>query len=250
MTKTSIETSPQIYARLGGALYLIIIVLGIFAQVFVRDKIIVSGDAAATAANLTSMEMLWRIGIASEFLTVICTIILAMVYFFLLKPVSRELNLLAALFRITAIIVQTVSLVNLLTTLFPLANAAFTKAFTPDQLYALTNFAIRSHSYGYSVALLFTGLTFLVQRYFIFNSVYLPKTLGVLIQIAGMGYISNGFAIILFPGIANMVFLAIILPVLIGETSLSFWLLIKGVDLQKWNERVGITPATINLANT
>jgi hypothetical protein len=240
MTQTSIETSPQVYARMGGALYLIIIALGIFAQVFVRDRIIVSGDAAATAAKITSMESLWRFGIASEFLAVICTILLAMVYFFLLKPVSKELNLLAALFRLTAIIVQTVSLVYLVTALFPLANAAFTKAFTPEQLNALTSLAIRSHGYGYSVALLFTGCTFLVHGYLIFKSGYLPRVLGIMIQIAGLGYISNGFAIILYPAMANMVFLAIILPVFIGETSLSLWLLVKGVNVPKWNERIGI----------
>ncbi|HEY0426906.1 MAG TPA: DUF4386 domain-containing protein [Pyrinomonadaceae bacterium] len=242
MIQTPIEKSPQFYARLGGALYLIIIALGIFAQVFVRDKIVVSGDAAATAANLTSMESLWRFGIASEFLAVICTILLAMVYFFLLRPVSKELNLLAALFRLTAIIVQTVSLVYLVTALFPLTNAAFTKAFTPEQLYALTGLAIKSHGYGFSVALLFTGCTFLVHGYLIFKSGYLPRALGVMIQIAGLGYISNGFAIILYPAIANMVFLAIILPVFIGETSLSLWLLIKGVNIPKWNERTGIAP--------
>jgi hypothetical protein len=227
---------------MGGALYLIIIALGVFAQVFVRDRIIASGDAAATAAHITSMESLWRFGIAAEFLAVICTVLLAMVYFFLLRPVSKELNLLAALFRLTAITVQAVSLVNLVAALFPLANVAFIKAFTPEQLYALTSLAIRSHSYGYSVALLFTGCTFLVHGYLIFKSGYLPRALGVMIQIAGLGYISNGFAIILYPAIANMVFLAIILPVFISETALSLWLLIKGVNVQKWNERVGIAP--------
>ena len=186
------------------------------------------------------MESLWRFGIASEFLVVICTILLAMVYFYLLKPVSKELNLLAALFRLTAIIVQTVSLIYLVTALFPLANAAFAKPFTPEQLYALTSLAIRSHGYGYSVALLFTGCTFLVHGYLIFKSGYLPKALGIMIQIAGLGYISNGFAVILYPAIANIVFLAIILPVLIGETSLSLWLLFKGVNIQKWEERVGM----------
>jgi hypothetical protein len=242
MTQTSIETSPQVYARMGGALYLIIIALGIFAEVFVRDRIIASGDPAATAANIMSMEFLWRLGIASEVLAVICTILLATVYFFLLRPVSKELNLLATLFRMVAIIVQAVSLVSLVAALFPLANAAFTKAFTPDQLYALTNLAIRSHGYGYSVALLFTGCTFLVHGYLIFKSGYLPRALGVMIQIAGLGYISNGFAIILYPTIANMVFLAIILPVFISETSLSLWLLVKGVNVQRWNERVSIAP--------
>jgi Domain of unknown function (DUF4386) len=162
MTNHSVETSPQVYARTGGALYLIIIALGIFGEAFVRNRIVVSGDAAATAANLTSMESLWRFGIASEFLALICTIALAMIYFFLLRPVSKELNLLSTFFRLVSIAVQAVAVLNLAAALFPLGNAASLKAFTPEQLYALASLATKSHSYGYSLALLFIGCTFLI----------------------------------------------------------------------------------------
>jgi hypothetical protein len=235
MTKNSIEARPNLYARLGGALYLIIIALGIFSQVFVRDQVVVAGDTAATAANLTSMETLWRAGIATEVLMAIATVMLAMVYYYLLRPVHKEINLLAALLRTTSVTVQTGALVYLLLALYPLQNPAFNKTFAPDQLAALASMAIRSHSFGYSLALLFTGCTFLVHGWLIFKSGYLPKFLGVLIEIAGIGYISNGFAQILFPSAAGLVFMAIVLPVLIGETTLSLWLLIKGVNPDKWN---------------
>jgi hypothetical protein len=238
MTKNSIEARPNRYARIGGALYLVIIALGIFSQVFVRDKVIVAGDAVATAANLTSMETLWRAGIATEVLMAIATVMLAMVYYYLLRPVHKEINLLAALLRMTSVTVQTGALVYLLLALYPLLNPAFTKTFAPDQLAALASMAIRSHSYGYSMALLFTGCTFLVHGWLIFKSGYLPKFLGVLIEVAGIGYISNGFAQILFPNAAGLVFMAIILPVFIGETTLSLWLLIRGVNIEKWNASV------------
>lgn len=238
MVNHSIEKSPQVYARIGGGLYLLIIVLGIFSQVFVRDKIIVAGDPAATAANLKAMESLWRLGIAAEFLSLICTIALAMIYYFLLKFVSKELNLLATLFRMTAVIVQAVAVLNLVAALSPLAKAAVLKGFAPEQLAGLTNLAIKSHVFGFGLALLFTGCTFLFHGYLIFRSGYLPKMLGVLILIAGLGYITNGFVPILYPAIASQIVLVIILPVLIGETSLSLWLLIKSVNLQKWRETV------------
>ena len=238
MVNYNIETSPQVYARMGGGLYLIIIVLGIFGEVFVRDKIIVAGDPSATAANITAMESLWRLGIATEFLSLICTIALAMIYYFLLRLVSKELNLLAALFRMTSVVVQAVAVLNLVAALFPLANAASLKAFTPEQLSALTSLAIKSHNSGFSLALLFTGCTFLFHGYLIFKSGYLPKLLGVLIVVAGLGYLTNSFTLILYPAVASKVFLAIILPVLIGETSLSLWLLVKGVNLKKWEEKV------------
>jgi hypothetical protein len=240
MTEHSVETSPQVYARIGGALYLIIIVLGIFGEAFVRGRIVVSGDAAATAANITSMEPLWRFGLAAEFLALICTIALAMIYFVLLRPVSKELNLLAAFFRLVSITVEAVAAMNLVTALFPLGNAAYLKAFAPEQLYALASLAIKSHSYGFSVSLLFLGCAFLIHGRLIFRSGFLPKVLGILIQVAGVGYLTNGFALLLYPAVANRVFLAIILPVFVAETSLSLWLLVKGVNVRKWKERAGV----------
>jgi hypothetical protein len=83
MTDRSVETSPQLYARIGGLLYLIIIVLGLFDEAFVRNRIIVSADAAATAANLRSFESLWRFGIAAEFFLLICAISLTLIFFVL-----------------------------------------------------------------------------------------------------------------------------------------------------------------------
>jgi hypothetical protein len=249
MRDHSVETSPQVYARIGGALYLVIIALGIFGEAFVRNRIVVSGDPAATGANITAMESLWRLGIASEFLALIFTIALAMIYFFLLRPVSKELNLLSTFFRLTSIAVQAVAVLNLVAALFPLVNAASLKAFTPEQLNAQASLAIKSHSYGYSLALLLIGCTFLIHGYLIFKSGYLPRVLGILIQVAGLGYLTNGFVLILYPMVANQVFLAIIIPVFVGETSLSLWLLIKGVNVQKWRERVGLGPVGAPLTN-
>ena len=137
-----------------------LIALGVFGQV-VKEKVIVSGDAAATAANLASMESLWRFGIAFEFLALICVTALAMIYFVLLNPVGRELNLLATFLRLIGIAVESVAALNLAVALFPLGNVAYLKAFTPEQLYALASLAIKSHSYGYTLALLFFGFTFL-----------------------------------------------------------------------------------------
>lgn len=240
MTDHSVETSPQVYARIGGALYLIIIALGIFGEAFVRGKLIVSGDAAATAANITAMESLWRFGIAAEFFALICTIALAMIYFVLLRPVSKELNLLATFLRLVSIVVQAVAVLNLLTALFPLGNAAYLKAFTPEQLYALASLATKSHNYGFSVSLLFLGCTFLIHGYLIYRSGYLPRVLGIMIQVAGVCYLTNSFTLILSPAVANQVFLAIIIPVFVSELSLSVWLLVKGVNVRKWRERVGV----------
>jgi hypothetical protein len=239
MTGRSVESSPQLYARIGGVLYLMLIGLGIVGQV-VKEKVIVSGDAAATAANLMSMETLWRFGIAFEFLALICVIALAMIYFVLLRPVSRELNLLATFLRLIGIAVEAVAALNLATALFPLGSAAYLKAFTPEQLYAMASLAIKSHSYGYTLALLFFGFTFLFHGRLIFKSGFLPRVLGLMIQVGGVCYLTNSFVFFLAPSFSGMLFPWILLPCFVAELSLALWLLVKGVNVQRWKERTSL----------
>lgn len=226
--------SPQPYARMGGLLYLIIIIAGFSAEFFFRGKIIVAGDSAATANNMMASPGLWRIGIALEYFCIICTLILAMIYYFLLKPVHKNLNLLAAFFRIVSITLQAVALLYLIEASFPFAKKELFTVFTADQLNAMASFSIKSHGYGYSVSLLLLGCCFLIHGYLIFKSAFLPKVLGILIQIAGIGYLTNGFTHILEPTLTRWTFPIIIIPVLVAETSLSIWLLVKGVDVEKW----------------
>lgn len=236
MASRTVETSPQLYARIGGALYLMLIILGGVGE-FARDKLIISGDAAATAANIRSMESLWRCGIASECIALLCALALAMIYFFLLRPVSKELNLLATFLRLVAIAVQAIAVLNLVAALFPLGNAAYLKAFTPEQLYALARLSIRAHGYGYGLALLFFGSCFLVHGRLIFLSGFLPRVLGIMIQVAGVCYLTNSFALLLAPTFADRIFPAILVPCFVAEASLCLWLLVKGVNVPKWQEK-------------
>jgi hypothetical protein len=235
MPRFDVESSPRQYARTGGALYLILIVLGVFAEI-VRDKLIVSGNAAATAANILLRESLWRFGIAADMVGLICATILAMIYFVLLKPVSRELNLLATFLRLVAIAIQLAATLALLAALFPLGSAAALKAFTPQQLYAFAGLALTVHSHGFGLALLLFGACFLFHGYLIFHSGFLPKVIGILIQIAGLCYMTNSFALFLAPKLESVIFPVILLPAFIGEASLCLWLLVKGVDAEKWRQ--------------
>lgn len=235
MTRT-VESSPQLYARLGGALYLMLIGLGVVGQL-VKEKVIVAGDVAATADNLASSESIWRLGIGSEFIALICVTALAMVYFVLLRPVSRELNLLATFFRMIGIAVEAVAALNLVAALSPLGNAASLKAFTPEQLYTLTNLAIKSHHHGYTLALFFFGFTFLFHGHLIFRSGFLPKMLGLLIQVAGLCYLTNSIVYFLAPSLVASLFPWILLPCFVAELSLALWLLVKGVNVQRWKEQ-------------
>jgi hypothetical protein len=236
MTIRNVDSSPQLYARLGGLLYLVLIVLGFFGQ-YVLGRVIVAGDAAATAANITSMESLWRFGIGAEIIALICVVALAAIYFLLLRPVSRELNLLATFVRLVGIAIEAVATLNLVGALLPLGKAASLKAFTQEQLYALTNLAIKSHAQGYALALLFFGACFLIHGRLIFQSGFLPKVLGILIQIAGVCYLTNSFAVFLAPTLEDRIFPIILVPAFVGEASLCLWLLVKGVNVRQWKER-------------
>lgn len=228
------EISPQVYARTGGILYLITIIVGIFNEAIVKGKIVVAGDAMATAANLRSLEFLWRVGIAGQMLMVICTVTLTLVLFVLLRRVSRELALLATFFSLIATAVDSSYSLHLVEALFPLGNVSYLNAFTPDQLNAMASLSLKSHVFGYGIGLLLFGPFFLVTGYLIFKSTYFPKTIGILYQIAGVAYMLNGFVLILAPGFAGQIFDIIVLPAFVGETSFCLWLLFKGVNLDKW----------------
>ena len=230
---------PQLYARIGGILYLVIIVAGLTGEMFVRNSVIVSGDAAATAANLVASRSIWRVGIAGDLVMHLCDVGLMLVFYVLLRPVSRNLALLAVLFNLIQTAVLVANKMNLLVPLFLLGDAKYLQAFTPQQLQALSYVALRTHDYGFGVGLIFFGMVCLVVGYLIIQSGYLPKAIGVMMQIAGVCYIANSFALVLYPPLASALFPFILLPPFLAELSLALWLLVKGVDTAKWAERTG-----------
>jgi hypothetical protein len=232
------EKRPQAYARTGGVLYLIIIAAGLFDET-VRDKLIVSGDATATANQVMASEFLWRVSVAGDLVKLACAVALALVLYVLLRPVNRNLALLAALFNLVSIAVEAAYKLHLFAALFLLGGADYLRAFAPQQLHALAYLAVKSHDHGYAISLVFFGCQCIVLGVLIFRSGYLPKILGVLMQIAGLCYLVNSFALFLSPGVAGLLFPAIMIPAFIGESSLWVWFMVKGVNLATWKERLG-----------
>jgi hypothetical protein len=238
------EINPQVYARLGGILYLMIIALGFSEEFFVRGRIKVAGNAAATFANLQKMEMLWRAGIVMELMLLMLAVVLAVVLYVLTRPVHKELALTALLFNGVAIAVEGAYVMQLMEALFPLGTNAYLSAFTPGQLQAMTALAMKSHVLGFGIALLLYGPFFLITGYLMFTSGYLPKTVGVLYQLAGLGYMFNSFVLVLAPRFAGGAFLIMALPVFLGEMSFAIWLLIRGVGIEKWRLLTGVSTAS------
>ena len=239
MTHPTSWRQAQVWARLSGLLYLIVIVLGASEELFIRGRIVVEGNATATAANLRALESLWRLGIASELFLGICTIVMAVALYVLLRPVHRDLALLATFLNLVAIAVETSTSLRLVEALYPVGHAAYLDAFTPDQLAVLSLLASRAHSHGFGIALLYFGPFFLVAGWLLMRSGYIPRTIGILYFLPGVAYLTSSFALILAPAFAARYYFVMAGPAVIGEGALCFWLLIKGVDHSKWDARVG-----------
>lgn len=243
MEEHQAEVSPRVLSRIGGVLYLIIIVAGMYGEIFVRNALIVSGDATATANNIMASPLLWRIGIAVDLVMHICDVPLMLIFYVLLRPVNKNLAFLALLFNLVQTAVLVANKLNLLTPLFLSGTADYLNAFDPRQRQALAYLSIRSHAYGFGIGLIFFAFTCLVLGYLIVKSGYVPRILGVLMQIAGLCYLTNSFALILAPRFANRLFPAILIPAFVAELSLALWLLVKGVNAEKWRQRASAGPA-------
>jgi len=224
----------QRYARIAGVLFLLSLAAGGFGEAYVPSRIIVSGDAAATAANIRTFEYLFRLGFAGFLVESLCDIALVLILYALLKPVSKELSLLAAFFGLIGTALFAVSESFYFAPL-TLGGAAYLKTFSPDQLNALTLLSLRFYSYGAAIFTAYYGLSWIIRGYLIFQSGYLPKFLGILMTIGGAGFLVRNFALILAPAYASGALLLLMFP---GALMLTAWLIIRGVDVPKWEAKV------------
>ena len=231
------ETLPKIYARIGGVLYLIIIIVGLFVEMHIRAKFIVSGNATSTAINIIASEQLWRIGFAGSLIMLMCAIPLALIMYVLLCPVNRNIALLAVFFNLVSIAVEAFNNLNMFAALFPLGSSDYLKAFEPRQLHVLAYHALRMHTLSYNISLLFFGMNCFFWGYLIFKSDYFPKIVGVLLIICSVCYVANSFAWFLAPKFAAMLIPGILIPCFIAEVSVCLWLIVKGVNVPNWNKQ-------------
>jgi hypothetical protein len=228
MINQTAEKSPLFYARVAGILYLAIIVCGIFGEVGVRSSLVVPGDATATATNILASETLYRIGFAADSIMLLSDVAIAILFYVLLKPVSKTLALTAAAFRLTQAAVLGFNLLNYYAALLLLKGDSYVTAFNSDQLNALALLFLDLHSHGYDLGLIFFGLSSLILGYLVVKSEYFPGILGYGLIAAALVYLAGSFVLFLAPEYASYIEPVYIVP-LIAELSFCFWLLIKGV---------------------
>jgi hypothetical protein len=224
-------------ARTAGLLYLVIFLMAPFAEFFVREGLIVAGDPSTTAANIRGSEGLFRAGFFSDLVVFVIEIAQAAILYVLLAPVSRPLALVMSFARLAQATILGLNLLNMYTGLQVLTSPEYAAAFGGGQSEALAFIFLRAQSFGYELGLMFFALHLFALGYLVYRSGFLPRFLGVLLIVSGIGYVANSFAVFLVPDLADVTATAVIVAALIGELPLTLWLLIKGVNVERWQER-------------
>ncbi|MDX5319027.1 MAG: DUF4386 domain-containing protein [Actinomycetes bacterium] len=237
----SIEVRLRRLTRLAGALYLAIFIIYPLATL-VRSALVVPGDATATAENIRASEGLFRLGMAGEASIVLIEIALASVLYALFRPVSRAGSLAAALARVSEGVVMAAG--NVVTSIVTLVALGGSLAVLPDgQAEAL---ALLSQEANESIVLvwgLFFGLALVVTGWLVHRSGFMPRLPGVLLALAGLGYLAQSFGVLIAPGLAGPLEIVVIVLAIPGELVFALWLLIRGVDTNAWVRRANLRGA-------
>jgi hypothetical protein len=224
----------QSYVRATSILFLLTMIGGFFGEVYVPSKLIVWNDATATAKNIIESNLLFRLGFAGYLIEAVCDIALALLFYVLLRPVHRNLALLSAFFGLVSTALYAVAELFYFAAAIILRNGVPLKAFPPDQLNALALLSLKFFGYGSGLFMVFYGVASFLRGYLIFRSTYLPKFLGVLLMLAGGGFMAKNFMMVLAPAYASDLLL---LPMFLAGASLTVWFLVKGIDVEKWEAR-------------
>jgi uncharacterized protein DUF4386 len=232
MTDPTAEGSPRLNARMAGAFQLLAAVTSAFGQVIVLGRLVIASNVAATAANILGHERLFWLGFASSLIGVTFHIAWALLLYQLFKPVNRSLSLLAAFVILVGCALQALTSLLYLAPLVILQGGSSLSAFGPEQLQALAIMLLKLNASAFDIYLVFFGFWCVLIGYLIFRSTFLPRVLGVLLTISGLGWVT-----FLFPPLAHRLFPFIAAASGLGEIPLELWLLVKGVNVQRWKEQ-------------
>jgi len=214
-------------ARIAGLLYLLMFPLTIFS-ISIAANLIVPGDAERTAKNILASEGVFRLSFMSDLFVQIVFIFLVLALYKLLNPVNKISAVLMVILALIGVPIAMLNMLNEIATLHLLSNIGTLKAFDPELLHAQAMFFLDLHELGINIASIFWGLWLFPLGYLVFRSGYIPRILGILMVIGGIGYLVDFVTFILLPdfGVTISQF------TFIGELLLPLWLLIMGVKDQ------------------
>lgn len=232
MTASTVSESQCKAARVAAGLYLLMVISAPFALIYVPGKLMVPGDATATADRLRASEYLLRLGIGSELFHQAVAIFLVLALYRLFKAVSeKHAVLMVILGALVSVPIAFLNVLNEIGALILVSGADFLSAFEKAQLDAMAYLSLRLHEQGLIIASVFWGLWLFPFGMLVIRSGFIPRVLGVLMMIAGVGYLASSFTTLVLPRYADLVGqLAMVLY--FGELPFMFWLLIWGVRLR------------------
>jgi len=239
VSKSIADPSPQGKARAAGLFWLLCILGGSLAE-YLGARVVVSGDAAATSAKILALESSFRWGLAAEIAATAFYLAATFLVYELLKPVNRNLSLLAAAFSLMGCASSAVSFLFHLAPLAVLGGAKYLTVFTGEQLQALAFLLLRLRGQASIVSFVFFGLHCFLVGTLVFRSTFLPRVVGALMVLAGLGWLTMSFANLLAPPLARALGSIPMMTSGLGEGSLTLWLLVMGVNVPRWKELAGV----------
>jgi hypothetical protein len=240
MTHPLPETSPSTRGRILAALYLFVVIGGITAQSFISDLLVVGDDAAKTAANILANKSLYRLGFTIFMLEMVAQVGVTLLFYDLLKPVNRSVARASAILGLTGCGIKTFARLFYYAPLILLGGASYLSAIQPAQLEALSLVFIKINNQGAAIALIFFGFETLLQGWLVFTSGFLPRFLGVLSMLSGLGWLT-----FLWPPLGFQAFVGVALFAIAGVIATVGWLFVRGVDDVKWRERAALAATSI-----
>ena len=223
--------SLRFKARMIGLFYLLYFLTAIAAGLLVKG-IVVPGNAAATAANILTRESFMRSGSAVSLISTALYIVMAALFYDLLKPVNKTLSLLAAFFALVGCAIQAVGSIFQLSPLLILAGSPYLHVFTIEQVHALALLFLQLQRQASSIEIIFFGFYDVLIGYLLLKSLFLPRFLGVLMGMAGFGWLT-----FLAPPVSGHLSPFVEIVGFLAELALMLWLLAKGVDPERWKEK-------------
>ena len=230
-TDLKVGASPP--ARIAGLFYLLVFLFN-GSVLFIRGGLVISGDAAATASNILAHASRFWLGFTCHLVMIACFIVVTALFYELFKPVNRNVSLLAAFFSLVGCTTQTFSFLFYIAPLVVLQDASSLGAFKPEQLQAMALILLLNVKAS-NIGSAFFRFYCLLIGYFVFRSAFVPRVLGVLMMFAGVGGLT-----LLYPPLASSLRPYNLVPVLLGEGSLTLWLLAMGINVERWKEQAGL----------